>query len=91
MLWIGLLLLPFDGYLEAPTTALCSFVDQLDTARRFMLNKVTRQGVLWMQHHHSILWRYHYDPYCRMEALLPSGEEEQANIEALPLWGEAKQ
>ena len=40
-----------DGSMEAPTTALCRFVDQLDTARRFMLNEATRQSVLWMQHH----------------------------------------
>ena len=34
-----------DGSIEAPTTALCRFVNQLDTARRFMWNKVTRQSV----------------------------------------------
>ena len=35
-------LLPQDGLNEAPTTALYSIVNQLDTARRFMWNKVTR-------------------------------------------------
>ena len=40
-----------DGFKEAPTTGLCRIVDQLDTARRFMLNEATRQSVLWMQHH----------------------------------------
>ncbi len=42
MLWIGLFLLPHDGLEEAPTTALCEFVDQLDTVRRFISNEVTR-------------------------------------------------
>jgi transposase len=51
MLWIGLFLLPQDGSQKVPTTALCSFVNQLNTARRFMWNKVTRQSVLWVQHH----------------------------------------
>ncbi len=37
-----LLLLPHDGSQKAPTTALYSIVNQLDTARRFMWNKVTR-------------------------------------------------
>jgi transposase len=51
MLWIGETLLPPDGSRKVPTTALCSFVNQLNTARRFMWNKVTKQSVLWMQHH----------------------------------------
>jgi transposase len=51
MLWIGLIILPQDGSGKVPTTALCSFVNQLNTARRFMWNKVTRQSVLWIQHH----------------------------------------
>ena len=42
MLWIGFVLLPHDGSGKAPTTALYSIVNQLDTARRFMWNKVTR-------------------------------------------------
>lgn len=42
MLWIGITSLPPDGSWEAPTTALCSIVDQLDTARRFISNEVTR-------------------------------------------------
>ena len=42
MLWIGILLLPRDGSRKAPTTVLCRFVNQLDTARRFIWNKVTR-------------------------------------------------
>jgi len=41
MLWIGIVLLPQDGSKKAPTTALYQFVHQLDTARRFMWNKVT--------------------------------------------------
>jgi hypothetical protein len=32
ILWIGANLLPLDGFGKAPTTALCSIVDQLDTA-----------------------------------------------------------
>ena len=32
ILWIGLRLLPLDGFRKAPTTALCIIVDQLDTA-----------------------------------------------------------
>ena len=32
ILWIGLRLLPPDGFRKAPTTALCIIVDQLDTA-----------------------------------------------------------
>ena len=31
------------------------------------------------------------DSYCQTEALLPFGEEEQANIGALPHWGKAEQ
>ena len=42
MLWIGFVLLPHDGSGKAPTTALYSIVNQLDTGRRFMWNKVTR-------------------------------------------------
>jgi len=42
MLWIGSRLLPQDGSRKAPTTALCRFVNQLDTAGRFIWNKVTR-------------------------------------------------
>ena len=42
MLWIGYFFLPHDGLRKAPTTALCAFVDQLDTARRFIWNEVTR-------------------------------------------------
>ena len=42
MLWIGFITYRMDGSCEAPTTALCRFVNQLDTARRFMWNKVTR-------------------------------------------------
>ena len=42
MLWIGIWVLPHDGFRKAPTTALCSIVNQLDTARRFILNEVTR-------------------------------------------------
>ena len=49
MLWIGLVLLPQDGFRKAPTTALCSIVDQLDTARRFIWNEVTRAKCLWSQ------------------------------------------
>jgi hypothetical protein len=36
MLWIGSHVLPQDGSRKAPTTALYSIVNQLDTARRFM-------------------------------------------------------
>jgi hypothetical protein len=32
ILWIGVTLLPLDGFGKAPTTALCIIVDQLDTA-----------------------------------------------------------
>ena len=53
MLWIGFVTYRIDGSCEAPTTALCRFVNRLDTARRFIWNEVTRQGVLWMQHHKS--------------------------------------
>ena len=42
MLWIGSHHVPQDGLKEAPTTVLCSIVNQLDTARRFMWNEVTR-------------------------------------------------
>ena len=49
MLWIGYHLLPHDGFGKAPTTALCSIVDQLDTARRFIWNEVTRANCLWSQ------------------------------------------
>ena len=42
MLWIGSFLLPHDSYRKAPTAVLYSIVNQLDTARRFMWNKVTR-------------------------------------------------
>ena len=42
MLWIGCILLPHDGSRKAPTTALFSIVNQLDTGRRFIWNKVTR-------------------------------------------------
>lgn len=35
-------LLPQDGSRKAPTTALYSIVDQLDTARRFIWNKATK-------------------------------------------------
>ena len=42
MLWIGSILLPQDGFNKAPTTALYSIVNQLDTARRFIWNEVTR-------------------------------------------------
>ena len=42
MLWIGFILLPLDGLLKAPTTVSLQFVNQLDTARRFMWNEVTR-------------------------------------------------
>ena len=41
MLWIGVVLLPQDGFKKAPTTDLCSIVNQLDTARRFIWNEVT--------------------------------------------------
>ena len=39
-------LLPHDGYRKAPTTALYSIVNQLDTARRFMLNNYPLFAVL---------------------------------------------
>jgi hypothetical protein len=42
MLWIGACRLPQDGSRKAPDTALCGFVNQLDTAGRFIWNKVTR-------------------------------------------------
>ena len=42
MLWIGWLLLPQDGFRKVPTTAPYHFVDQLNTARRFMWNKATK-------------------------------------------------
>ena len=42
MLWIDIWLLPHDGFRKTSATALCSIVNQLDTARRFMWNKVTR-------------------------------------------------
>ena len=42
MLWIGCIILPQDGSRKAPTTALYSIVNQLDTDRRFIWNKVTR-------------------------------------------------
>ena len=41
MLWIGILNLPPDDFDKIPTTALCNFFNQLNTARRFMWNKVT--------------------------------------------------
>ena len=42
MLWIGFYLLPLDGLRKAPTTDSLQFVNQLDTARRFIWNEVTR-------------------------------------------------
>ena len=42
MLWIGFRLLPLDGLRKAPTTVSLQFVNQLDTARRFIWNEVTR-------------------------------------------------
>ena len=42
MLWIGSYFLPHDGSRKAPTTVLYSIVNQLDTERRFIWNKVTR-------------------------------------------------
>jgi transposase len=51
MLWIGVVLLPEDGLRKVPTTALCSFVNQLNTARRFMWNKATRAKCSVEQHH----------------------------------------
>ena len=42
MLWIGFYHLPLDGFSEAPTTVSLQFVNQLDTARRFIWNEVTR-------------------------------------------------
>ena len=50
MLWIGIFLLPQDGSRKAPTTVLYSIVNQLDTARRFMWNKVTRVKCSVEQH-----------------------------------------
>ena len=41
MLWIGFTLLPLDGLIKAPTTVSLQFVNQLDTARRFIWNEVT--------------------------------------------------
>jgi transposase len=52
MLWIGFTALPQDGFRKVPTTALCRFVNQLNTASRFIWNKVTKQSALWMQHQH---------------------------------------
>ena len=52
-MWVGITVLTFYGFWKAPTSALCRFINQLDIARRFMWNKVTRQSVLWMQHHKS--------------------------------------
>ena len=42
MLWIGANLLPQDGFRKVPTTAPYNFVDQLNTARRFIWNKATK-------------------------------------------------
>ena len=42
VLWIGSRFLPHDGFRKAPTTDLCSIVNQLDTARRFIWNEVTK-------------------------------------------------
>ena len=50
MLWIGSHFLPHDGSRKAPTTALYNIVNQLDTARRFMWNKVTRVKCSVEQH-----------------------------------------
>lgn len=36
---------------NVPITAPYSFVDQLNTARRFMWNKATKTSALWIQHH----------------------------------------
>ena len=33
MLWIGIFLLPLDGFKKAPTTVSLQFVNQLDTAQ----------------------------------------------------------
>jgi len=41
MLWIGKSPLPLDGLIKAPTTVSLQFVNQLDTARRFIWNEVT--------------------------------------------------
>jgi transposase len=42
MLWIGVDPLPQDGSRKVPTTAPYNFVDQLNTARRFIWNKATK-------------------------------------------------
>lgn len=42
MLWIGEFYLLQDGFRKVPTTAPYSFVDQLNTARRFMWNKAAK-------------------------------------------------
>ena len=51
MLRIGLKLLPQDGSRKVPTAVPYAFVDQLNTARRFIWNKATKVRLLWMQHH----------------------------------------
>ena len=42
MLWIGERFLPQDGSRKVPTIAPYNFVNQLNTARRFMWNKATK-------------------------------------------------
>ena len=47
MLWIGTKLLPQDGSGKVSTTAPYNFVNQLNTARRFMWNRTTKAKCLW--------------------------------------------
>ena len=57
----GLVLVSYrtDGSRKAPTTALCSIVNQLDTARRFISNKVTRAKSPVVPNSIEIIrWRY---------------------------------
>src|SRR5699024_7535086 len=58
MLWIGLGLLPQDGSRKVPTTAPYNFVDQLNTARRFMWNKATKVRCTVDAASHIYRWRY---------------------------------
>jgi len=58
MLWIGANLLPQDGSRKVPTTAPYNFVDQLNTARRFMWNKATKVRCTVDAASHIYRWRY---------------------------------
>ena len=49
LLWNGSRFLPHDGFGKAPITDLCSIVNQLDTARGFIWNEVTKLHALYFR------------------------------------------